>query len=74
MFWRAKTYIERRPDKLNEMGNTYYEVHIAGLPRGIAETLTISDFKKDAKFGGKLLQKVVPGGIVLVSTEFQLKS
>lgn len=74
MFWRAKTYIERRPDNLNEMGNTYYEVHIAGLPRGIAETLTISDFKKDARFGGKLLQKVVPGGIVLVSTEFQLKS
>ena len=74
VFWRAKSYCERRPDKTDDMGNTYYETHIAGLPLTVAGTLRLGDFKDGAIFSGKLLPKTVSGGMILVDTEFKLKS
>lgn len=74
LFWRPKTYIERRPDLVDDMGNTVYETHVAGLPKRGASKLRLCDFRPDAEFDGKLLPKVVDGGTVLVETTFKLKT
>ena len=66
MYARAKAYSEQLPDGR-------YETHIAGLPRDIAEQMTIDDFQNGREFGGKLVPKYVPGGIVLTETVFTLK-
>lgn len=63
VYLRAKQYAE-----LKEDGK--YEVHIAGLPRTIAATVTFDDLLKGRTFEGKLMPKRVPGGIVLVDTTF----
>jgi len=51
-----------------------YSTHIAGVPLEIARQITFSDFYNDHKLRGKLTAKTVPGGVVLVETEFTLKN
>lgn len=72
MFWRAKTYMERKPGKLSTDSPTY-ETHIAGLPVHIQNELRFADFEPGKVFHGKLLPKHVPGGIVLTDETYSLK-
>lgn len=70
MFWRPKAYIERRVVEQESV----YEVHIAGLPRAIADEVRFCDIKEGAKFTGKKLPKNVAGGVVLEDVEFCFRS
>lgn len=65
MFARAKRYSERLYD-----GS--YVTHVAGLQTDISETLTFEDFRPGNKIPGKLLPKRVPGGVVLMETDFTM--
>lgn len=65
VYLRAKQYAELREDGVTE-------VHVAGLPRNIAEHVTLDDMKVGTEFTGKLMPKRVPGGIVLTETTFTL--
>lgn len=67
MFWRAKTYSEQEP------GGRMH-THIAGMPPQVAKNITFDDYRDGASFSGKLLQKRVPGGIILEDTTFTLLS
>ena len=66
LYWRAKCYIDKRIDGVNE-------VHIAGMPRSVASELTIGDFEPGRVFEGKLASKRVPGGVCLVPRPYELK-
>lgn len=66
IFWRAKAYSETEQDGTRH-------THIAGLPVKAGEQVGLTDFETGRSFGGKLLPKRVPGGIVLVSTSYTLK-
>ena len=65
LYIRAKQYLE-----LKEDGE--YEVHIAGLPRQIAQEVTFADVESTRTFHGKLVPRRVPGGIILEDTDFTL--
>lgn len=64
-FLRQKTYIEEEPDG-------YLEVKACGMPQACKELVTWENFKIGAKFPGKLMPKVRPGGIELVESEFTI--
>lgn len=66
LFWRAKTYSELATD-----GTMH--THIAGLPDPVSKLVTFDDYYTGKVFTGKLLPRRVPGGIVLVETNFSLK-
>ena len=66
LFIRAKQYAEQLVD-----GST--SVHIAGMPRNVAQKLTIEDICNGAEFGGKLVPVRVPGGMILRDTTFTIK-
>lgn len=78
-FQVSKRYIEHKADG-------EWEVHVAGLPKRLADTLRIDDFGKGRvipaegieyegeHLEGKLMPKQVPGGIILVGTPFTLDS
>lgn len=66
VFLRAKQYGE-----LKEDGE--HEIHIAGAPKNIVETLTLDDLKSGNVFHGKLVPRRVPGGIVLTETTFTIQ-
>ena len=65
VYIRAKQYAERIDGRL--------DVHIAGMPRNIAQTLTMEDMLKGGRWDGKLIPRRVPGGVVLRNTSFTLK-
>ena len=65
VYIRAKQYAERIDGKL--------DVHIAGMPRSVAATLTMNDMLTGGQWGGKLIPVRVPGGTVLRDTTFTLK-
>lgn len=65
VYIRAKQYAEEIDGKL--------DVHIAGMPRSVAATLTLNDMLTGGKWGGKLIPVRVPGGTVLKDTTFTLK-
>lgn len=65
LYVRPKCYAERRADGT-------YDVHVAGLPRSVASTLTFADFTEGRLFDGKLTPKSVPGGVVLMPIEWRL--
>lgn len=64
-FIRAKAYMEL-------LKNGKYSVHIAGLPREIAEQMTFDDIVNGRVIKGKLHPKRVPGGVVLQDVGFRL--
>lgn len=64
-FMRAKQYIEHKT-------NGEYETHFAGLGEEEAKKLTIDDVQSGRVIPGGLKQIRVPGGAVLVQTEFTL--
>lgn len=63
---RAKSYIELgRDGKLNTT--------VAGLPKYLGDKVTFENFTPGAKYSGKLVPKHVPGGVILVDTDFTIK-
>lgn len=63
---RAKTYIE-------ELENGELVVRVAGMPDNVKEKLNFDNFERGFTAGGKLQQKNVKGGVVLVDTTFTIK-
>lgn len=76
---RAKAYLEHLPDIEPDCDDPEceerhdYVTRIAGLPTGIASTLTFDMLKPGLVLEGKLTPKTVPGGVVLRDTPFELK-
>lgn len=69
-FIRQKTYLEVT------LGKDYQEkinIKCAGMPKNVKKTITESEFKEGAVFDGKLLPKIVPGGVILKETTFKIK-
>lgn len=64
-FLRAKTYMEEIDGKLT--------VHVAGMPAKLHDQVTFDNFDLGAKYYGKLYQKRVIGGIVLVEGEMEIR-
>ena len=70
-FLRAKTYIKLRDGEI--------DIICAGMPANIKEIIKaendpIESFKTGMVYCGKLVPKRVPGGVILVNTEFTLKA
>lgn len=65
VYVRAKQYAEEINGEL--------DVHIAGMPKGMASKLTLDDMLTGGQWDGKLIPKRVPGGVILKSTTFTLK-
>lgn len=64
-FLRAKTYMEEIDGQL--------VVHVAGMPAKLHGQVTFDNFDLGAKYYGKLYQKRVVGGIVLVEGEMEIR-
>lgn len=64
-YLRAKTYIEEIDNEI--------KVTCAGLPSKCHNQVTYENFKYGAVYTGKLLPKVVKGGIILKETEFKIQ-
>lgn len=75
-FIRQKCYIEDE-NSPETWGTADYnpellKITCAGLPSKCYEQVTWDNFKEGAQYGGKLVPKHVPGGIVLKETEFTI--
>lgn len=66
-FLRAKTYVE------HEVGADHLTVRVAGLPYSCHEYVTLENFEFGAKYKGNLTHMRVPGGIVLVCSEKEIR-
>ena len=64
-FLRAKCYTEEIDGEL--------ETHVSGMPYNLHDQVTLENFDFGAVYDGKLYQKRVPGGIVLVPGEMQIR-
>lgn len=64
-FLRAKCYTEEINGNLS--------THVAGMPSNIHSQVTMDNFNLGAEYEGKLYQKRVPGGIVLVPGSMQIR-
>ena len=49
------------------------EIHVAGLPKNIANNVTVEDLLSEQVWHGKLVPHKVPGGVVLRETHFTYK-
>lgn len=65
-YLRAKAYAERM------VGTGEVEAHVAGLPRTLLQGARVEDIVIGTKYSGKLVPKRVPGGVILVSTDFEI--
>ena len=73
-FIRPKTYMEHTKTKLDDGTTTYkWNIKCAGLPVGQRSQVTPDNFNIGQVYTGKLLQKTVHGGVVLVETNFEIK-
>ena len=43
------------------------------MPKALHKLVTFDNFKTGAVYGGKLLPKIVPGGVVLTDTTFKIQ-
>ena len=64
-FLRAKCYTEEIDERLS--------THVAGMPANVHSQVTLDNFELGAIYHGKLYQKRVPGGIVLVPGDMQIR-
>lgn len=62
----TKAYYQIFKDETNN-------VKLAGCPDNVKDKIKIEDFKYGSVFSGKLLPKMVKGGVVLIDTEFTIK-
>ena len=65
-FLRAKCYIEEIDGSLS--------AHVAGMPANVHSQITFDNFELGTEYQGKLYQKHVDGGIVLVPGPIKLRS
>lgn len=75
LYIRAKQYMEHMVKTFKGGVATvvdHFDTHVAGLPRGIAQGLTFDDVLHGGTFGGKLVPRRVPGGVVLREVDFTL--
>ena len=80
-FIRAKTYMEltktaikKDSEYFGKADYTYkWNIKCAGLPVAQRDQVTPDNFNIGQIYTGKLLQKTVPGGVVLVETNFEIK-
>lgn len=68
-FLRQKCYVE----DLGEIGAPDLSVKCAGLPKSAKEHVTWDNFHFGQVFGGKLVPRVVSGGVVLKEVTFEIK-
>lgn len=76
-FIRQKTYLEI----YNENGKETYNLKCCGMPKSLKDSINEEDFYEGAvydsaenqDFAPKLMPKVVPGGVILEETTFQIK-
>lgn len=68
-FIRQKTYMEVYQTDTGEKIN----FKAAGMPQRIKDRLKEDEFYEGASFEGKLVPRVVPGGVILRETTFQIK-
>lgn len=69
-FLRAKTYAERY---IKKDGSTELKIVCAGMPDKLKQMVTMDNFNRGESFHGKLVPKVVKGGVILVETDFTIK-
>lgn len=67
-YLRAKAYAERIVDG----DKRTVEAHVAGLPRHQLENAKVSDIVVGTRYTGKLVPRRVPGGVILVPTDFEI--
>ena len=80
-FIRSKTYMELTKKKVKKdspyfgKADVTYEWNIkcAGLPVAQRNQVNMDNFNIGQIYKGKLLQKTVPGGVVLVETDFEIR-
>lgn len=80
-FIRPKTYMELTRTRVKKDSEyfgkadfTYvWNIKCAGLPVAQRTQVTPDNFNIGQVYTGKLLQKTVPGGVVLVETDFEIK-
>jgi len=65
-YLRAKAYAER----IAATGEV--EAHVAGLPRTLLQGARVEDIVIGTRYSGKLVPRRVPGGVILVSTDFEI--
>ena len=82
---RAKTYLEspylkngkvvENPNDLDEtcIKSDEPEVKCAGMPDNCKKDVTYDNFKCGSIYEGKLMPKVIKGGVILVETTYQIK-
>lgn len=61
---RSKLYLEEIDGKLNVKG--------AGMTDAVKENVTFDNFKIGSVYDGKLRQKTVSGGTILLDTTFKI--
>lgn len=73
-FIRQKTYMEIS-DSVDVNGNKIeaMDIKCAGMPRKVKDKVKEEDFKEGMIFDGKLLPQIVPGGVILKETTFEIK-
>lgn len=64
-YLRAKAYAE-------QMADGEVEAHVAGLPRKLLQGARVEDIAIGTTYSGKLVPRRVPGGVILVSTDFAI--
>lgn len=78
-FIRAKSYVEEEYNNTfylpesNLYGTTQLKVTCAGMPKSVHKNVRFENFEIGSSFKGKLRNKRVKGGIVLVDTPFTIK-
>lgn len=65
LYLRSKCYIEEQDGKL--------DIKLAGLPDKCRDQVNFDTMKVGTEFKGKLLPRVVPGGVVLKETIFKIR-
>lgn len=68
-FIRQKTYLE----VYMKDGEEHMNIKAAGMPKKAKELVTEENFTVGAEFGGKLVPRIVPGGVILRETTFSIK-
>ena len=68
-YLRAKAYAEQI---ILDDGGREVEAHVAGLPRKLLVGARVEDIVVGTRYAGKLVPRRVPGGVILVSTDFEI--
>lgn len=68
-FVRQKTYYE----VTEKDGKEYMDIKAAGMPKAAKAFVTEENFHEGAEFTGKLVPRIVPGGVILRETTFTIK-